>query len=84
MSFPGGHRAWFFTGIFAMLQESVEDQSEEKEQLCLIQWVWNIPTSPVGRGSVNLGWRQESGEDFHREISNIWLFFLICRRKKSV
>lgn len=41
------------------------------------QQVWDIPTSPM----LTLGRRQESGEDFQREISNIWLVFLVCLGK---
>lgn len=41
------------------------------------QQVWDIPTSPV----LTLGRRQESGEDFQKEISNICLVFLVCLGK---
>lgn len=87
-AFPGERRARLFIGIFAAVQESVRDESEEKEGLCLVREVHSgFGISPLLQWDVaalTLGWRQESGEDCHREISNIWLFFVVCLGKISL
>lgn len=60
-----------------MLQGSVKDEKEQEEGLCLIHGGFGISPLPQWDVAVlTLGQRQESGEDFHREISNICPFFL--------
>lgn len=80
-AFPGGHRAQLLTGILAVLQESVKDESEQKEGLCLIQEVHRgSGISPLLQWDVAV-LTPDGNRNQVRESSNIWLVFLACLGK---